>query len=96
MLCDRIMPVKLKGNVYKTVVRPALLYDAATWATMKGQEAQCNKRHDTTMQCNALQCSAVQCNTIQYDQIYFNFIHVNNYYTMDVYNEKLKRICQKL
>ena len=26
--CDRRVPVKLKGNVYKTVVRPALLYVA--------------------------------------------------------------------
>ena len=37
---DRRMPVKLKGNVYKTVVRPALLYGAETWATTKGQEAR--------------------------------------------------------
>ena len=30
VLCDRRMPVKLKGTVYKTVVRPALLYGAET------------------------------------------------------------------
>ena len=35
-----IKPVKLKGNVYKTVVRPALLYGAETWATTRGQEAR--------------------------------------------------------
>ena len=40
MLCDRRMPVKLKGNVYKTVVRPALLYGAETWATARAQEAR--------------------------------------------------------
>ena len=28
VLCNRRMPVKLKGKVYKTVVRPALLYGA--------------------------------------------------------------------
>ena len=28
VLCDRRMPVKLKGKVYKTEVRPAILYGA--------------------------------------------------------------------
>ena len=32
--------MKLKGNVNKTVVRPALLYGAETWATTRGQEAR--------------------------------------------------------
>ena len=40
VLCDRRMPVKLKGKVYKTVVRQALLYGAETWATTRGQEAR--------------------------------------------------------
>ena len=40
VLCDRRMPVKLKGEVYKTVVTPALLYGAETWATTRGQEAR--------------------------------------------------------
>ena len=40
VLCDRKMTVNLKGKVYKTVVRPALLYGAETWATTKGQEAR--------------------------------------------------------
>ena len=30
--------MKLKGKVYKAVVRPALLYGAETWATTRGQE----------------------------------------------------------
>ena len=34
------MPVKLKGKVYRTVVRPGLLYGAETWATTRGQEAR--------------------------------------------------------
>ena len=37
VLCDRRMPVKLKGKVYKTVVRPALFYGGETWATTRGQ-----------------------------------------------------------
>ena len=32
--------MKLKGTVYKIVVRPALLYSAETWATKRGQEAR--------------------------------------------------------
>ena len=32
--------MKLKGKVYKTVVRPGLLYGAVTWATTRGQEAR--------------------------------------------------------
>ena len=32
------MPVKLKGKVYKTVIRPAMVYGAETWATTKRQE----------------------------------------------------------
>ena len=40
VLFDRRMSVKLKGKVYKTVVRPALLYGAETWATTRGQEAR--------------------------------------------------------
>ena len=38
VVCDRRMPVKLKGKVYKTVIRPAMLYGAETWATTKRQE----------------------------------------------------------
>ena len=37
VLCDKRMPVKLKGKVYRTVVRPAMLYGAETWATAKRQ-----------------------------------------------------------
>ena len=38
VLCDRRMPVKLKGKVYKKVIRPAMLCGAETWATTKRQE----------------------------------------------------------
>ena len=39
VLCDRRMPVKLKGEVYKSVVSATMLYGADTWATTRGQEA---------------------------------------------------------
>ena len=32
--------MKMKGKVYKTVVRPALLYGADPWTTTRGQEAR--------------------------------------------------------
>ena len=40
VLCDKRMPVKLKGKVYRTVVRPAMLYGAETLATTKRQESR--------------------------------------------------------
>ena len=40
VLYDRRMPVKLKGKVYKNVVRQALLYGAETWTTTRRQEAR--------------------------------------------------------
>ena len=38
VLCDRRMNMKVKGKVYRTVVRPALMYGAETWALKKAQE----------------------------------------------------------
>ena len=38
VLCDRRMNVKIKGKVYMTVVRPALMYGAEPWALKKAQE----------------------------------------------------------
>ena len=40
VLCDKNMPVKLKGKVYRTVVIPAMLYGAETWATTKRQASR--------------------------------------------------------
>lgn len=38
MLCDKNVSARVKGKVNKTVVRPALLYGAETWALKNGQE----------------------------------------------------------
>ena len=38
ILCDRRKRLRVKGNVYKTVVRPAMMYSAETWAVQKAQE----------------------------------------------------------
>ena len=40
VLCDRSMNVKIKGKVNRTVVRPALMYGAETWALKKAQETK--------------------------------------------------------
>ena len=38
VLCYRRMNVKIKGKMYRTVVRPALMYGAETWALKKAHE----------------------------------------------------------
>ena len=38
VMCDSRMNVMIKGNVSRTVVRPALMYGAETWALKKAQE----------------------------------------------------------
>jgi len=37
VLCDKRMPVRLKGKVYHMVVRPAVLYGAKCWPIKKTQ-----------------------------------------------------------
>jgi hypothetical protein len=39
VLCDKKVPNKLKGKLYRTTIRPAMMYDAECWAT-KGQHVQ--------------------------------------------------------
>ena len=35
VLCDRKVPQKLKGKFYKMTIRPAMLYGAECWATIR-------------------------------------------------------------
>jgi hypothetical protein len=39
VFCDKKVPNKLKGKFYRTVIRPAMIYDAECWA-IKGQHIQ--------------------------------------------------------
>ena len=38
ILCDRRISLRVKGKVYKTVVKPAMMYGAESWAVKKAQE----------------------------------------------------------
>ena len=38
ILCDRTISLRVMGKVYKTVVRPAMMYGAETWAVKKVHE----------------------------------------------------------
>ena len=42
VLCDRRMPVKLKGKVYKTVIRPAMMYGTEATPIKKVNEKRMN------------------------------------------------------
>ena len=38
ILCDRRISLRVKGKIYKTLVRPAMVYGAETWAVKKAHE----------------------------------------------------------
>jgi hypothetical protein len=35
VLCDPMVPLKLKGKLYRTAIRPAMLYGAECWPTKR-------------------------------------------------------------
>ena len=51
ILCDRIISLRVNGKVYKTVVRPAMMYDAETWAVKKStrEDVGCGRNEDVKM-----------------------------------------------
>ena len=34
-MCDKKMPIKLKYKIYKTIVKPAMIYGSECWAVDK-------------------------------------------------------------
>ena len=42
MMCDRKMLVKLKDNVFKTIIRPVMTYSSECWTVKKKDENKLN------------------------------------------------------
>ena len=61
VLCDKRMLVKLKGKVYRTVVRPAMLHGAETWDT--------TKRHESRIEVNEMRMLRWMCGVTRKDTI---------------------------
>jgi len=38
VVCDRKMPVGIKGKVYKTIIRPVMIYGAEAWSPRRKEE----------------------------------------------------------
>ena len=66
VLCDRRMNMKIKGKVYRTVVRPALMYGAETWALKKAQE---NKLEVAEMRMLRWMCGVTKLDKIRNERI---------------------------
>ena len=62
--------MKLKGKVYKTVAKPALLYGAETWVTTRGQEAR--------LEVNLMRMLRWTCGVTRRDKIRNE--HINNFF----------------
>ena len=60
-LSDRKMNVKIKGELDRTVVRPALVYGEETWALKKAQE---NKLELAEMQMLLRRCGVTKLDKI--------------------------------
>ena len=46
VICDKKVPVKLKNKLYKTVIRPTLIYGSECWALHKAEQ---QRMHTTEM-----------------------------------------------
>ena len=66
VLCDRRMNVKIKGTVYRTVVRPALMYGAETRVSKKAQE---NKLEVAEMRMLRWMCRVTKLDKIRNERI---------------------------
>lgn len=62
VLSDSRMPIKVEGKVYKTIVRPAMIYGAECWIMKKAHEKMAtyerNKNAQIGGRCDPLERSA--------------------------------------
>ena len=66
VLCDRKMNVKINWTVYRTVIIPALMYGAETWALKKAQE---NKLEVAEMRMLRWMCGVTKLDKIRNERI---------------------------
>ena len=67
VLCDRRMNEKIKGKVYRTVVRPALVqYGAEIWALKKAQEKKLEVAEIRMLRC---MCRVTKLDNIRNERI---------------------------
>jgi hypothetical protein len=61
VLCDKKMPLRLKGKIYRTVVRPALMYGSECWAPAR--------KHEQTMHTTEMRMLRWTCGVTRLDKI---------------------------
>lgn len=66
VLCDRRVPVRLKGKVYESAVRPAMLYASECWAITKKEE---QKLHVAEMRMLRMLCGVTRMDRIRNETI---------------------------
>ncbi|XP_045764478.1 uncharacterized protein LOC123866821, partial [Maniola jurtina] len=66
VICDPKMPLKLKGKIYKTVVRPVTLYGSECWA-VKGKDER--RVHATEMRMLRWMCGVTRMDMIRNEYI---------------------------
>ncbi|XP_026419698.1 uncharacterized protein LOC113315650 [Papaver somniferum] len=67
VLCDRKVPIKLKGKFYRTAIRPAMLYGAEYWAT---RSAHLMALHVTEMRMLRWACGHIRRDKIRNGCVY--------------------------
>ena len=65
MLCDKKNTARVKGKVFKSLVRPALLYGSETWPIKKAQENKLDVAEMKMLRLGVTRSDKVRNNTIR-------------------------------